>query len=122
MFQVFVNLLKNALDAAEARGSRGRVKIVVRRDAKTVEIRVRDNGEGIKPDSLRRVFEPFYTTKDVGKGTGLGLPISARIVERSGGTLRIESAPGSGTIVTVSLPARVTTAQPTPLLQGTEQR
>ncbi len=122
LFQVFVNLLKNALDATESRGSRGRVKIVVHRDEETVEIRVRDNGVGIEPDSMRRVFEPFYTTKDVGKGTGLGLPISARIVERSGGTLRIESAPGSGTIVTVSLPARVTTAQPTPLLQGTEQR
>jgi signal transduction histidine kinase len=104
LFQVFVNLLKNALDAVETLGPRGRVRIRVARQDDTVEVVVQDNGVGIAPKDLRRVFEPFFTTKEVGKGTGLGLPISARIVERCGGTIRIESEPGKGTAVTVALP------------------
>jgi signal transduction histidine kinase len=104
LFQVFVNLLKNALDAVEPQGPRGRVRVRVVRQDDAVEVLVQDNGVGIPPADLRRVFEPFFTTKPVGKGTGLGLPISARIVERCGGTIRIESEPGKGTTVTVALP------------------
>jgi len=105
MFQVFVNLVRNALDAVEGNGARGVVKVVVaREETGEVTVRVADNGSGIEPDDLRRVFEPFFTTKEVGKGTGLGLPISARIVERCGGTIRIESEPQRGTTVHVALP------------------
>jgi len=118
LFQVFANLVRNALDAVEDKGPRGRVHITVTKNEENVEIRVRDNGLGIKGDDLRRVFEPFFTTKEVGKGTGLGLPISARIVERSGGTIRIESEPGVETTVTVALPLSVTAHQVSPLIHG----
>jgi signal transduction histidine kinase len=104
MFQVFVNLVKNALDAVEARGARGRVRLDVSREGDMVEVVVEDNGVGIAEADMRRVFEPFFTTKEVGKGTGLGLPISARIVERCGGTLRLESEEGKGTRVHVAVP------------------
>jgi len=104
LFQVFVNLVKNALDAVEGKGARGRVVVRVARTEDAFEVAVVDNGCGIPRQNLRRVFEPFFTTKDVGKGTGLGLPISARIVERCGGSLRLESQLDSGTTVTVALP------------------
>ena len=117
LFQVFVNLLKNALDAVEAKGSRGSVRIAVSRKDDAVEVVVQDNGVGIAPDDLRRVFEPFFTTKEVGKGTGLGLPISARIVERCGGKIRIESETGKGTTVSVTLPVPAAV----PALQGTHR-
>jgi signal transduction histidine kinase len=104
LFQVFANLLKNALDAVEPLGPRGTVDVTVTRAGDDVRIAVRDNGTGIEEDDLRRVFEPFFTTKEVGKGTGLGLPISARIVERCGGKISIESVPDTGTTVTVMLP------------------
>jgi len=107
LFQVFVNLIKNALDAVEPKRARGCVRVTVERDFDNIEIRVTDNGVGVAPDDVRRVFEPFFTTKEVGKGTGLGLPISARIVERCGGTVRFESELGNGTTVTVLLPVRV---------------
>jgi signal transduction histidine kinase len=104
LFQVFSNLIKNALHAVEERGTSGLVKVSVAREGEAIEVRVSDNGAGIAPDDLRRVFEPFFTTKEVGKGTGLGLPISARIVERCGGTIRIESEPGQGSTVYVTIP------------------
>ncbi|MEE8104934.1 MAG: ATP-binding protein [Planctomycetota bacterium] len=119
LFQVFANLVRNALDAVEDKGPRGRVHISVKKHEQDVEIRVKDNGYGIEGDNLRRVFEPFFTTKEVGKGTGLGLPISARIVERCGGTIRIESEPGVETTVTVALPLSVTAQKVSPLLHGT---
>jgi signal transduction histidine kinase len=122
LFQVFVNLLKNALDAVEAHGARGLVKVhVSRNEQDQIEIRVEDNGAGIATDDLRRVFEPFFTTKEVGRGTGLGLPISARIVERCGGTIRIESEKGSGTTVHVSLPVGAAATSATRALQGAER-
>jgi len=121
LFQVFVNLIKNALDAVEARGARGEVKVGVAKDGDRIEIRVADNGTGIAQENLSRVFEPFFTTKEVGRGTGLGLPITARIIERFGGTIRIESEFGSGTTFVVALPSSVTGAVDRSL-QGAEQR
>jgi signal transduction histidine kinase len=71
-----------------------------------VLIEVSDTGTGI-PDEIRdRIFEPFFTTKEVGKGTGLGLPICQRIVERLGGRLSIETEVGRGTTVLIELPQR----------------
>jgi len=104
LFQVFANLIKNALHAVEHLGPRGQVRIDVTRVEDDVQIVVRDNGVGIAPDDLRRVFEPFFTTKEVGRGTGLGLPISARLVERCDGNISIESEKDKGTTVRVSLP------------------
>jgi signal transduction histidine kinase len=118
LFQVFVNLIKNALDAVETLGPRGLVRVRVRRAADQVEVEVEDNGVGVSPEDLRRVFEPFFTTKEVGRGTGLGLPISARIVERCGGTVRFESEKGKGTLVTVTLPLRVAASAAQPAIQG----
>lgn len=122
LFQVFVNLIKNALDAVESLGPRGLVKVSVRSDEETIDIAVRDNGIGVAPDDLRRVFEPFFTTKEVGRGTGLGLPISARIVERCGGTIRIESEQGTGTTVHVSLPVVTGAGRPATAFQGAQER
>jgi len=121
LFQVFVNLIKNALDAVETLGPRGVVRVRVRRVADHVEVEVEDNGVGVAPEDLRRVFEPFFTTKEVGRGTGLGLPISARIVERCGGTIRFESEKGKGTLVTVSLPLRVAATAAVPAIQGKQR-
>ncbi|MHC4134163.1 MAG: sensor histidine kinase [Planctomycetota bacterium] len=122
LFQVFVNLIKNALDAVEPLGARGLVKVCVRRDEDTIDASVADNGIGVAPDDLLRVFEPFFTTKEVGRGTGLGLPISARIVERCGGAIRIESEQGKGTTVYVTLPVGTGAARPASAIQGAQQR
>ncbi len=101
MHQVLANLLRNAFDAA---GSERPIRVVARRHGDRLLIEVIDQGSGIAPDVLPRVFEPFFTTKEPGRGTGLGLPISARLVERFGGTLRIDCPSSGGTVVTVSLP------------------
>ena len=121
LFQVFVNLLKNALDAVEQHGARGVVRIDVGREDDQIRIEVRDNGTGIADKDMRRVFEPFFTTKEVGKGTGLGLPISARIVERCGGKISIESERDSGTTVSVSLPVTAAAVAGPRALRGAQQ-
>lgn len=76
-----------------------------------VEIAVSDNGPGIPPDLIGQVFDPFVTTKEPGKGTGLGLAVCARLIDAMGGTIRVESQPGAGATFTVVLPAAV---QPVP--------
>jgi signal transduction histidine kinase len=99
--QILMNLLANACDAIQDRGS---IWITTRNEGDCVEISVRDDGAGIAPDDLQRVFDPFFTTKPQGKGTGLGLAITHGIVESHGGTIRIDSELGRGTTVTVRLP------------------
>lgn len=90
--QVWTNLLDNAIDAVEGHG---RISVRTAREDGRVLVEVTDDGPGI-PDGVRdRMFEPFYTTKDVGKGTGLGLDISRRVVvENHKGDIRVESRPG----------------------------
>jgi len=63
-----------------------------------------DTGHGISPEQLERIFEPFYTTKAEGRGTGLGLSVSLGIIRSHGGTIDIESKPGAGTTVRIRLP------------------
>ena len=95
-------LLSNALDAVPAGGKiemRGRCHPPDR-----IEVAVSDNGCGIKTVDLQRVFEPFFTTKEPGKGTGLGLAIAKNLAAEHGGTIRIESAIGTGTTARVELP------------------
>lgn len=101
LHQVLTNLVRNAADAT---GPRGDVEVRASRDRDRLRIEVRDDGPGMPPDVLQRVFEPFFTTKPPGKGTGLGLPISARIVEKFGGAITVECPPVGGTVVRVVLP------------------
>ncbi len=89
--QVWTNLVDNAVAAMDGRGT---LTVRTRRDGDRLAVVIEDTGPGI-PDDLRgRIFEPFFTTKPVGEGTGLGLDISWRIVDRHGGDIRVESRPG----------------------------
>ena len=101
--QVMMNLVHNACDATTGRAD-GRLEVSAEVAGKVVRIRFADNGPGIAPANLGRIFDPFFTTKPVGKGTGLGLAISYGIVERHGGTLSVENAPGGGAVFTLVLP------------------
>ena len=88
-------------EAAEVAGD---IKCLARREGSLVEIRVSDTGPGIEPDALSKVFDPFYTTKEPGHGTGLGLFIVQEIVREHDGCLAIESIYGEGTSVIILLP------------------
>jgi two-component system, sensor histidine kinase PhcS len=102
---VLINLLSNAahaLQAAKREQPRIAVTVVVREQRLVVS--VRDNGTGIAPENLGRVFEPFFTTRDVGAGLGLGLSVSYGIVQRHGGTLSVDSELGAWTEFTFDLP------------------
>jgi signal transduction histidine kinase len=72
-----------------------------------VEVSIRDTGCGMTADVRQKIFDPFFTTKPVGQGTGLGLSISHGIVKAHGGTLEVESRPGRGTEVRITLPVRL---------------
>ena len=107
--QAWINLSDNAVDAMDGAGT---LRLATRADGDAVVVEIGDNGPGMSPDVLARAFEAFYTTKDVGKGTGLGLDIARRIVvERHGGTIGIESQPGD-TVLRVRLPKQGATAEP----------
>jgi signal transduction histidine kinase len=100
--QVWTNLIDNAVDAM---GESGTLRVATRVEDGEVVIEIADTGPGIPPDVAARAFEPFYTTKDVGKGTGLGLDIARRIiVERHRGQIMIETRPGE-TVLRVKLPS-----------------
>ena len=99
--QVWSNLIDNALDAI-AEG--GHITVRASREDDTVVVCVVDDGSGIPDDVKPRIFDPFFTTKPVGRGTGLGLDISRRIVSRHGGQIEVESEPGR-TEFRVTLPA-----------------
>jgi signal transduction histidine kinase len=99
--QIVVNLISNALDAVDRAG---RVSIAAVAEAGDVLITVSDTGHGIAPDDLRRIFEPFYTTKGRGKGTGLGLAICRQLTAALGGTISVQSEPGRGSTFYVRLP------------------
>ncbi len=104
--QVFVNLLLNAAQAMPGAGATpGRIDVRARRVGDLVKVTVTDNGAGIAPEDLGRVFQPFFTTKPVGVGTGLGLPICQSILTSVAGRISVESTVGVGTTVTVTLVA-----------------
>jgi signal transduction histidine kinase len=106
--QVWTNLIDNAVDAM---GGAGTLRLATRAEGDGVVVEVGDTGPGIPPEVAARAFEAFYTTKDVGQGTGVGLDIAQRIVvERHGGTITIDSRPGE-TVLRVRLPARPRTAR-----------
>ena len=99
--QVFLNLINNAIDAI---GKDGTIALTSRRNGKFIEIEIRDDGPGIPKAQLKRIFEPFYTTKQGGRGTGLGLSISHNIIEKMGGRILVDSTEGQGTTFTVCIP------------------
>jgi signal transduction histidine kinase len=101
--QVWTNLIDNAVDAMDGAGT---LRVATRADGESVVVEIGDTGPGMPPQVAERAFEPFYTTKEVGKGTGLGLDIARRIVvERHGGTIAIDPRPGE-TVLRVRLPRR----------------
>ena len=99
--QIVMNLLLNAADALPGGGE---VRLEIDRQDGYLRLRVSDNGVGIPADVLPRIFEPFFTARPDGKGTGLGLAVVRQIVREHGGELRVESIPQSGTTFTVLLP------------------
>jgi len=136
--QVIMNLCKNAADALEA--EMGTIEIGLtnvrmepfynHRDGEVrdyLKLTVKDTGRGMNSEVLNRVFEPFFTKKDIGKGTGLGLAVVHGIVKSHGGTVTIESEEGKGSLFTVylpisqgELPAQASDAESTPPVRGKE--
>ena len=111
--QILVNLMMNAAHSlALGQYERNQVTIKARVDAGVVVVEIKDTGTGMSPEILRRIFEPFYTTKPVGVGTGLGLAICHGIVTAAGGRLEVKSTVGIGTTFRVSLPAAPLVATP----------
>jgi signal transduction histidine kinase len=102
--QVVTNLVANALDASRQRGG-GRIRLELCGNGTRVHLRVKDEGCGIPPENLARVFEPMFTSKPFGEGTGLGLSIVHDIVTgHFGGEIHVQSEVGKGTTVDVALP------------------
>ncbi|GBE58362.1 blue-light-activated protein [bacterium BMS3Abin01] len=101
--QVLLNVINNAAEALRDRKD-GQIKVMTRHDDAFIRVTVSDNGAGIDPDDLPRVFDPFFTTRDVGQGTGLGLSVCYGIIEEHGGEITINSEPGKGASVSFSLP------------------
>ncbi len=100
---MLVNLIGNALQAM-GQTPEPRLGLSIEPGEATVRIRVVDNGPGIADEHLGRIFEPFFTTKSPGSGLGLGLSISARIIDDLGGELSADRAPGGGARFTITLP------------------
>ncbi len=104
--QVLLNLILNAVDAMDAAEGQGKtltIRTLADDDARQAKLCIDDQGKGIPPDELEKIFEPFYTTK--AQGTGLGLSVCHEIVKRHGGDIIVESTPGMGTRVCVSFPS-----------------
>ena len=102
--QVFINILMNAVDAID--GQAGKINITSRSIDGGIDVNISDTGKGIPPGELEKIFEPFYTTKGVGQGTGLGLWVSYGIVKSFEGDILVESVRGQGSRFIVRLPHR----------------
>ncbi|MFY0673184.1 MAG: GHKL domain-containing protein [Bacteroidia bacterium] len=100
--QVFMNLISNAIQAIE---NQGKIEITTLESDEQVKVKITDSGFGISEDQINRIFDPFYTTKEVGEGTGLGLAISMGIVKEHNGSIDVQSEPGKTTF-TVTLPLK----------------
>jgi len=101
--QVFLNLFNNAIDALKEKGG-GDIRIMTYRNGEDITVTVADSGSGIAPEHLEKIFLPFFTTKPVGQGTGLGLSTCYGIVENLGGKITVTSELNVGTVFTVCLP------------------
>jgi signal transduction histidine kinase len=101
--QVIMNILNNAIQAIDGKGT---ISVKTRLSGKEAEILISDTGKGIPNDKLDNIFDPFYTTKEVGKGTGLGLSISYGIIQEHNGKIDVNSELEKGTTFTITLPLR----------------
>ncbi len=99
--QVFMNLILNARDAMP---EGGQLQISTTTNAHTAHINFRDSGIGITPEHLSKIYDPFFTTKQIGQGTGLGLAVSYGIIQDHGGSIHVESSAGEGTLFRITLP------------------
>jgi two-component system NtrC family sensor kinase len=99
--QVFLNLLTNAIDAI---GDNGTIEVVTTKTNDFISASIKDDGPGIAAELQKRVFDPFITTKQVGKGVGLGLWVSYNIMEKMGGSITVNSEEGIGATFTVEIP------------------
>jgi len=100
--EAFINLIINAIQAIGPEG--GTIDIKAARDEEFEVITIADTGEGMSAETLQRVFDPFFSTKEVGQGTGLGLYIVYGIIEKHQGSIHVESMPGKGTTFSIRLP------------------
>jgi PAS domain S-box-containing protein len=110
LIQVFLNLITNAEHAIREVRESGRIQIRLGQIGGHVSVTVQDDGIGIQPENLPRIFDPFYTTKRPGGGTGLGLSICMSIVREHGGSIDVETLPAGGSAFTVFLPVVATAA------------
>ena len=101
--QVFLNLL---LNASQAIADGGNIRVSTEFLDPSIVVRIEDDGCGMEPDLLERIFDPFFSTKKVGEGMGLGLSLSYQMVKNHGGDIRVESEPGKGTCFSIFLPTR----------------
>src|SRR5467141_3544772 len=121
LIQVLLNLVTNAEQAIREVRDTGRIQIRLGRKENQLTVTVQDDGVGIRPEALPRIFDPFYTTKRPGGGTGLGLSICMSIVREHGGNIEAESLPAGGSAFTIYLPAALgqePEALPTPSEAG----
>lgn len=120
--QVFLNLILNAVQALdEARAEQNRIQVRSFDDGADVMVEVADNGPGISPEILPRIFEPLFTTKPSGIGTGLGLPIAREIVHAAGGEIFVESGWSTGATFRVRLPAIILAGSSAPPRPSTDE-
>jgi len=105
MQDVFLNLLTNALDALEESKTK-EVRVDVRPDGDGVRMSIADSGIGISPEALGNIYDPFFTTKPVGRGIGLGLSLCQGVIHAHGGEITCESEPGKGTVFHVFIPTQ----------------
>src|SRR4029077_3831586 len=114
LIQVFLNLISNAEYAIREVRETGRVQIRIGRIGGHISVTVQDDGVGVSPEALPKIFDPFYTTKRPGGGTGLGLSICMSIVREHGGSIDVETLPAGGTAFTVYLPVAPPGSSDTP--------
>jgi two-component system, NtrC family, sensor kinase len=104
--QVFLNIITNAVHAMpEERSEQSVITLRTAMENKeTIRVEIADNGSGIPADVLPKIFDPFFTTKEIGKGTGMGLSISFKIIQEHGGKILVNTEPGIGTVFSILLP------------------
>ncbi|MGB3468488.1 MAG: PAS domain S-box protein [Cyclobacteriaceae bacterium] len=102
--QVFMNIIDNAIAAIPSDDGVGKIMIYTENNGDEVQIRIKDNGSGMPDEVKKKIFDPFYTTKEVGSGTGLGLAISYGIIDKHDGKISVNSEEGEGTEFIIAIP------------------